>query len=239
MKLTNEALPQYKQLYEILKEQIQKGVYQPGDLLPSENALCQTYHLTRPTIRLGLSELVNDGFIKKMKGKGSIVQKQKTGIGILNIKGTTDSMPTGNLMTKVIDKPQIGPWKNSTEYDISNEEYEAGCITMSRLRLLNGQPIFYEETFLPNINLPRFTSRNFTDKSLFGILSKFYDLKITGGSQKIWAIPASKKMAGLLDTTRNKPILHLQKKYETNRPFFHFYTSIWCNTENYYLEGAL
>ena len=87
MQQSSKSIPQYKQLYDILKEHIQKGVYQPGDLLPSENALCQTYQLTRPTIRHGLSELVNDGYIKKMKGKGSIVQKRKTGIGILNIKG--------------------------------------------------------------------------------------------------------------------------------------------------------
>lgn len=239
MNSSKQTIPQYRQLYETLKEHIQKGVYQPGDLLPSENVLCHTYNLTRPTIRLGLSELVNDGFIKKQKGKGSIVQKQKTGIGILNIIGTTDSMPTGKLTTRVIDKPQVGTWKNITEFDISHEAYEAGCISMSRLRLIDGQPIFYEETFLPNINLPRFTSRTFTNKSLFGILSKYYDIKITGGSQKIWAIPACTKIDQLLNTKTGSPVLHLQKKYETNRPFFHFYTSLWCNTEDHYLEGAL
>ncbi|MDP4277768.1 MAG: GntR family transcriptional regulator, partial [Bacteroidota bacterium] len=30
-------LPQYRKVYEALRDQIESGVYVPGDLLPSEN----------------------------------------------------------------------------------------------------------------------------------------------------------------------------------------------------------
>jgi GntR family transcriptional regulator/GntR family frlABCD operon transcriptional regulator len=237
MQLLNNGIPQHRQLYEILKGHIHKGIYDPGDLLPSENALCQTYSVTRPTVRQALSTLLTEGYIKKQQGKGSIVQAKKSGIGILSIKGTTDSLPTGTLETRVVKIPQVGPWKLDFDFEITDEELESGCIRLTRLRLIDGKPILYEITNLPNINLPRFCSRNFENKSMFGVLNQHYGLKIIGGEQKIWALPAEEEVCDLLKIAQGKPILHLQKRYETNRPNYYFYTSIWSNTEEHYLQG--
>ncbi len=69
----SNSIPQYRQLYEILRKQIMDGVYRPGDLLPSENDLCQQHGITRPTVRHALDTMLNEGMIRKHKGKGSIV----------------------------------------------------------------------------------------------------------------------------------------------------------------------
>lgn len=239
MPLDSIGIPQHRQLYTILKGHIQGGLYHPGDLLPSENALCQTYDVARPTVRQALNALLAEGYIKKQQGKGSIVQPRKPGIGILSIAGTTDSLPGGTLETKVIIPPFIGPWILDFDFDITEAEKESGCIRMSRLRLLDGKPILYEITNLPNINLPRFCSRSFENKSLFNILSEHYGLKVTGGEQKIWALHAENDICELLQVLPGQPILHLQKRYETNRHFYHFYTSLWCNTDDFSLKGPL
>ena len=72
-------LPHYRMLYEALRNQIESGVYIPGDLLPSENELSTLYEMARPTVRKALDRLVVDGFIQKQQGKGSIVMSKKTG----------------------------------------------------------------------------------------------------------------------------------------------------------------
>ena len=56
-----------------LEQQIVQGDYQPGDLLPSENQLVETYNVSRETIRKALNLLINAGYIQKKQGKGSIV----------------------------------------------------------------------------------------------------------------------------------------------------------------------
>lgn len=239
MPLTKSNLPQYRQLYEQLKQSIQDGSYAPGDLLPSENELCRTHELTRPTVRQSLGELVRDGYIKKVRGKGSIVQQPKTGIGILNIRGTTDSLPAGRLRTRVIDSPVARPWPQETDFPLSCEDRDGGSVYLSRLRLLDDRPVFYEETFLPAGHLPGFTDHDFNDRSLFGLLLKFYNLRITGGRQRIRAIKARGRPCELLGVKSGTPIVYLNKRYETSRPDFHFYTSVWCQTEHHYLEGAL
>ncbi len=237
MKDVQNSIPQHKQLYQTLKAQIQNGVYQPGDLLPSEHALCKVFSVTRPTVRQALSNLVTDGLIKKQRGKGSIVQAAKTGIGILSIKGTTASLPAGALETRVVHPPQVVKWQRDFDFEISEAEMQAGCIRMSRLRLIGQVPVLYETTNLPNINLPRFCNRSFDNKSLFNTLSKYYDIEVVGGEQKIWALPASGEICQLLKLEAGQPLLHLQKRYETSRPFFNFYSSLWCNTEQYFLQG--
>ena len=41
-----------------LEQQIVQGDYQPGDLLPSENQLVETYNVSRETIRKALDNLL-------------------------------------------------------------------------------------------------------------------------------------------------------------------------------------
>lgn len=248
MPTTYTDLPQHRQVYEALKRDIEHGIYVEGNLLPSENTLCQAYAVTRPTVRQALHALTSEGFIKKQQGKGSIVQPLKQGIGVLSIvrkqgipilsrTGTTDSLLAGHLETRVIEDPSIGEWHFDFDYDITEKEREAGCIRMSRLRLIDGRPILYEITNLPNIQLPDFCQQQFENESLFGILSRHYNLKIRGGEQKIQVGIAHPDIQTLLNVDPHTPLLHLQKRYETSRPDYHFYTVLWSNTTDYYLEG--
>lgn len=229
--------PQYRKLYEKLRRLIEDGTYQPGDLLPSENELCAAHHVTRPTVRKGLDMLVNDGFIIRQQGKGSIVQGQPKGIGILSLSGTTSAIGQDKLTTRIIVKPNIRSWEHAFGYEISEREKSMGCIYMERLRLINDAPVFYDITMIPNLNLPRFTSRTFEDKSLFEILRIHYQIEVKGGEQKILAINADPRIQQHFKVKKNHPILRLDRKMETNRVGFAFFSQIYCNTTDYSLIG--
>ena len=230
-------IPQHKKLYILLREHIKNGVYKEGDLLPSENELCQLHNLTRPTVRQALIALVHDGFIIKHQGKGSIVTPPSQEIGILSIHGTTSAIGDSNLETKIISKPKVVNWEDSFFFDLTDVEKESGCIILKRLRLMNDKPIFYDITYLPNINLPRFTQRQFENRSLFDILRKHYDIEVKGGTQKFQAVPANDTIAKHLNIKKGKAILHLDRKISTNRNNFHFYSTLYCNTEYHSLYG--
>jgi len=233
-----DNLPQYKRLYELVRKHIENGVYKVGDLLPSENELCRLHGLTRPTVRLALMALVNDGYIRKQQGKGSIVADIPKGIGILSVMGTTSALKNKNLKTSIIEKPHIIPWPEEFMFGLSELEMESGCITFKRLRLLDEKPIFYDISFIPNINLPRLTSRNFENKSLLDIMRKAYQVEVKGGEQKIKALHAEKEICSYLKLDCNHPVLHLERKMVTNRPDLNIYSSIYCNTEAYAIYGT-
>jgi DNA-binding GntR family transcriptional regulator len=231
-------LPQYRKLYIILRDHIKGGIYKEGDILPSENELSSLYNLTRPTVRHALDALVNEGYIKKHQGKGSIVTTPSKEIGILSIQGTTSAIGKDNLKTKIITKPAVKQWKLPFYFDLSQREIELGCIILERIRLVNNKPVFYDITYLPNMNLPRFCNRQFENRSLFEILSKYYHIEVRGGSQKIRAVPADEKISKYLKIKKGKPVLHLERKIETSRNNFVFYSSLYCNTEAYSLFGT-
>lgn len=60
----------YEQLYQILKEKIESGTYPPQEMLPSEHTLIAELGCSRNTLRRAVSELVREGYVQTMQGKG-------------------------------------------------------------------------------------------------------------------------------------------------------------------------
>ena len=66
-----KLLPEW--IYEQLLEQIAIGRFAHGDRLPSENALAQSFGVSRPTVRIALVRLQTDGVVRSRKGSGNYV----------------------------------------------------------------------------------------------------------------------------------------------------------------------
>ncbi len=234
-------IPQYRQLYEILRKQISTGIYKEGDILPSEHELYLAHSATQPTVRQALALLVNDGYIKKHQGKGSIVQRLPKGLGILSIEGrlANSGSNTSNLITKIIDGPRITSWPVDMMFTPGKEELEHKCFYIERQRRVDDTVIFYEFLHIPDIGMPRFSSRSLENKSLYEILRKYYKIEIRGGEQKLWAIASDETSARFLEIKKGNPVLRLERRIDTNRIGFSIYTSLYVNTEKYVLQGLI
>lgn len=229
-------IPKYKRLSDDIRLQINEGKYKIGDLLPSENDLSRLYDTTRPTVRHALSELIRSGYIHRIHGKGSIVVEPKTGLGILSVNGVTGGVGRNDLKSHILEKPQIINWPSNFYYELSKQEKKMGCIYFSRLRFINKLPVIYEETHIVNHLLPQFTSLNLENKSLFKTLKNQYQVEILEGEQRIWALHAGKKLGHLLKVKEDNPIAHLKRKLNTNNKQLNIYSSLYCNTEEYFLQ---
>jgi GntR family transcriptional regulator, transcriptional repressor for pyruvate dehydrogenase complex len=64
------------QLYGQILEQIVSGALKAGDKLPSENQICQSFHVSRPTVREALMRLHADGLVLTRQGSGTFVLKK-------------------------------------------------------------------------------------------------------------------------------------------------------------------
>lgn len=157
-------------------------------LLPSEHELCARFSVARPTVRKALDQLVSDGFIFKHQGKGSIVKGAPKGIGILSISGTSAAVGSPNFSTHIILKPELRTWTEAFSFPVEEWERRAGCIYFERLRLLDGVPVFFDITMLPNVGLPRFLNYDLENRSLFDSLRSQYQITVTGGTQQLFAI---------------------------------------------------
>jgi GntR family transcriptional regulator len=70
-------VPLYYQLQELLKEQIESGVWQPGERLPSEPELARRHGVSRVVVRQALAILEDDRQVIRMQGRGTFVAQPK------------------------------------------------------------------------------------------------------------------------------------------------------------------
>ncbi len=90
-------VPLYSQLKNLIIEKIENGEYRENSKIPSEQELCESFNISRPTVRQAISELTNNGYLYKEKGKGTFVAPSKSIIDIKNYSGFTDSILDSEL----------------------------------------------------------------------------------------------------------------------------------------------
>ncbi|WP_428662451.1 GntR family transcriptional regulator [Runella sp.] len=230
-------LPHYQHLYETLRQQLVKGVYEIGSLLPSEKELQQTYKLTQPTVRQALSMLAEEGFIKKYQGKGSVVQPLPIGLGMLSIKPhhPNHTLKEEDIRTEILKKPQLMPFP---EHFLFTPPNTAGAFYyLERLRRVNEEVIFYERLAFPSAEVPDFHKQKLENRSLFGVFRNRYNVIVKGGEEKVWATAAQAPLTTIMGIAENTPVLRLEKCIETNRPHFTIYSSLYACTGTYLLKG--
>ncbi|MBR5545394.1 MAG: GntR family transcriptional regulator [Clostridia bacterium] len=69
--------PLYQQLMSRLKNDIKAGIYAPGARIPSEQLLCDTYAVSRVTVRKAMQDLVQEGLLVRRQGKGTFVAQER------------------------------------------------------------------------------------------------------------------------------------------------------------------
>ncbi len=229
-------IPQYRQLYESLKHQIISGVYQPDDLLPSENQLAEWHQITRMTVRQALKELLNEGYIRKHQGKGTFVNFRQKSVGTWHFEAQK-SDPTSTLVVQssIIGKPSIQAWDKAFPYPLTTDEQQAGCIQALNLLSITQKPVLVEQFFLPNINVPGFIMTPFVNASIIDSLRVSYHIEAAAIEQSISATLAQANEALWLQIPLNTPLLQIWRRYTTNRTGFYFYSKAWCCTQDYAL----
>jgi ABC-type glycerol-3-phosphate transport system substrate-binding protein len=70
-------IPIYHQLKVIIQEQIENGLWGPGDRLPTEQEICQRYNISRSPVRQAFKELEYEGLVFRRPGLGTFVEDDK------------------------------------------------------------------------------------------------------------------------------------------------------------------
>ena len=66
-------VPLYHQLQELLKTKILSGEWEPETCIPSLRELCDMYGISTTTAKLAINELIRDGYLYAVQGKGTFV----------------------------------------------------------------------------------------------------------------------------------------------------------------------
>ncbi|MFL0250529.1 GntR family transcriptional regulator [Clostridium neuense] len=162
-------IPMNIQLKDLIKEKIETGIYKYGELIPSERELAATYGLNRMTVRNAISKLVDEGLLKKVRGKGTFVTNPKIQNDLYRIQGFGKMLLDKGIIpsTKVLyTKKRKAGYKYSKIFNIKESDYIYRII---RLRLGNNEPISIEDTFVPYGIIKNIEKSNFEVYSLYDL----------------------------------------------------------------------
>jgi len=70
----------FSKIYEDLIRAIGKGKYKPFEFIPTEEALCADYSVSRTTAAAAINMLAEERIVKRVKGKGSFVLPSKNAV---------------------------------------------------------------------------------------------------------------------------------------------------------------
>lgn len=70
-------VPRYLQVAAIIRAQIERGDFRPGEPIPSQNTIIQTYGVARATAAKALGVLRDEGIVVVVPGIGALVARRK------------------------------------------------------------------------------------------------------------------------------------------------------------------
>jgi GntR family transcriptional regulator len=144
-------VPLYYQLQELLKEQIESGVWAPGDALPSEPELARGFGVSRVVVRQALAILEDDRQIVRVRGRGTFVAQPKLdyragGLSRLLIKPRAE-----NVAVHVLDKRVARP-ERSIRRALAVGDVEP-IMRLTTLLSLNGVPLAISYSFFRHVEV--------------------------------------------------------------------------------------
>ena len=192
------VMTKYQKIYQDLLKKIKRGDIKPHTLLPSESELMKIYDASRDTVRKALNLLLNDGYIQKNKGKGSVVLDiNRIAFPVSGVTSFKELKKTlhGEVKTIVTLFSEEKP-----DEEIQKALYiQDGMVYhVKRIRQIEGEKIILDEDYL-NKSIVEGLSYQDAENSLYEYIEKKLGLKISFARKEITVVKATEEEKQLLD----------------------------------------
>ncbi|MCP3761837.1 trehalose operon repressor [Domibacillus sp. A3M-37] len=190
----------YKHIYEELADKMKSGTFQPGELIPSEHELAARYETSRETIRKALTLLSQNGYIQKLRGKGSVVLDTSRASfpisGLVSFKELADQM-NGVIQTNVAEFSLIRPepyLQHQLQCSVKEEVWK-----VIRTRTFDGECVILDKDFLLKKYIPELT-KDICGQSIYAYIEQELGLTISFAKKEITVEPCTDEDVVFLDT---------------------------------------
>ncbi|MFI0447909.1 GntR family transcriptional regulator [Actinomadura sp. 6N118] len=210
----HSPVPKYFQLRAILLDLIETAELPVDAPIPSERELCAEYGLSRMTVRQGVDQLVTEGRLYRVPGKGTFVARPKIEMPLRLVSFTEDMLSRG-LRPGAIDLARRTVAADARLARLFEVEAGTAIHVIERLRTADGEPMALERSHILASFAPDLLDRRLADRSLYGVLEAVYGLVFDAGDQTIDAAVADATEAKQLHIPRGSAVLLLQRRSYT------------------------
>ncbi len=204
------SIPLYLQLAGLLRGRIERGEWQAGQKIPSENELNRLYGVSRMTARQVLAQLVNEDLLFRVQGKGTFVAHPKIStrspayMGIREqLEGMGYAVATKVLANDVV--PADDRIARALQIPTGERVHE-----IRRVRLLaDDEPISLHTSYVPQRLAPAIDAGDLVDRQLCVMLEEDYGLRMSRISEGLESTLPNAQEAKALKIRRTTPLLLL------------------------------
>ena len=181
----------------------------PGDALPGERTLETQYGVSRITIRRAIADLVGEGVLVRVKGKGTFVSHGRVSSDLHLASFHEDMRAAGfTPSTRVVTAHrEVPPPEAAAHLGLGPGEV---AILARRLRLAQDAPVSVDESWMPPSLVPDLLERDL-EQSLYGHLAAA-GYTVLRAEQTVRAGAAPELIARLLQIAPGSPVLVFHRR---------------------------
>lgn len=146
--IPTNAEPLYRQLMARIRDDVSSGVYPAESQIPSEQEMCARYGVSRVTVRRAISELTDEGILRKQQGKGTFVCTPKLCRDLRDINSFHECCRMQGVTpgTRLIHA-QLSHADERTQREL--ELPDDRVVEIERVRTADGVPVMLETNSFP------------------------------------------------------------------------------------------
>jgi GntR family transcriptional regulator len=201
--------PAYSQLANILRSQIARGAFRPGDQLPSEAQLCRAYGISPMTVRRSINLLADQGVVSTAQGKGTFVKPLELSTAVFDLH-ELQGLFQDNIDTAVkLLEVRVVSADEGTAAKLELCEGDS-AIYIRRLLTRQGQPIFYHRAYLIYDPTRPIVEAEMDATSLLGLFTQVENHMLKRGQLSIEATLMNEEEAKILQSTLPAAAFYLE-----------------------------
>jgi len=201
----SSGVPLYKQIENYIREEIKSGKFNDGSFLPKEEKLANQFGVSRNTVRQGISNLVNEGLLKRTPGKGTVLTERTITTRLSEWHSFRNEMKKKGIDVK--DYFINAGFENASEEVYRKLGVDNGkkIFKLERLRGDEVAPfVYFISWFHPRVQLDE--NEDYSN-SLYTILEEKHSVVPAYSEEELDAIEADDKIAKILQIEKKKPVL--------------------------------
>ena len=200
--------PLYLQLKEVLLDAIESGKWRVNEKIPSENKLSEQYGLSRMTVRAVLTDLVKEGMLYRVQGKGTFVAEKISTVSPSYVGIREQLEKQGYEVETLVLGCEVCK-SNAAVARHMQIENGAEVFKIRRLRSVKGEPISIHTSYIDPSYSEEFTKELLEKEQLCVLLSERYGVDKKRAEETLEAVPAEDGDAKLLGIAPGTPVLLL------------------------------
>jgi len=207
----------YARIETVLANEISDGGLRVGDQLPTEDSLVARFGVSRITVRRAIQNLVSRGLVEIRRGKGTFVAAPKITQELTALSGFVEDMHAlGRKPTARVIGKQIVTADAAVAGQLALTKGER-VVRIRRVRLADGVPLSFDETFLPLDIGKKVITNNLRVEPIFTLLERKYGVPLIEAEYKLDAVAAEAEVAAALKIKQRSPVFRIERTSYSTR----------------------